>query len=53
MDMRNMKRALVAGAIAVASIGVAAPPAAACTENQPCWWINFVCETALGRPCIR
>lgn len=51
--MRNSRRALVAATIALSSIAVAAPPASACAETQPCATINFVCQTALGRPCLR
>lgn len=52
--MRNVRRALLATAIAAASIGVAAPPAAACTDdNERCRTINFVCQTVLGGPCLR
>ena len=51
--MRNLKRVVVAAAIAVASIGVTATPASACAGNKVCDTINFVCQTALGRPCLR
>lgn len=51
--MRKARGALVVAAIAVASIGVTAPPAAACTGNPVCDTINFVCQTALRRPCLR
>lgn len=52
--MRRMGKALVATAIAAASIGVAAPPAAACPdENAICAAINFVCVTVRNSPCIR
>lgn len=51
--MRNVRRTVVTAALAVASIGVAAPPAAACAEGQPCEKVNFVCETVLRRPCLR
>lgn len=52
--MRNVKRALVATTIAVASLGVAVPPASACTDgNTLCATINLVCQTALRRPCLR
>lgn len=52
--MRNLRRALVATAIAAASIGVAAPPAAACPdENAVCAAINLACEVVRGGPCVR
>lgn len=52
--MRGVRRTLVAVTIAVASIGVAAPPASACTEGDTlCATINLVCQTALRRPCLR
>lgn len=52
--MRNVRRALVAAAIAAASIGVGAPPASACTDdNEWCRTINFVCQTVAGSPCLR
>ena len=52
--MRKMAKALVATVIAAASIGVAAPPAAACTDDHEwCALINFVCETVRGGPCLR
>jgi hypothetical protein len=53
LGMRKIRMGLVATMLALASIVVAAPPASACAEGQPCYWINVVCQTALGRPCIR
>ena len=50
--MRNARRALVAAAIAVASIGVAAPPASACSGNVVCDTVNYVCAAVLT-PCLR
>ena len=52
--MRNVGKALVVTAIAAATIGVAAPPAAACPDENPiCAAINLVCEVVRGGPCIR
>lgn len=49
----DMRRVLVAAALVAGSIAAAAPPASACGEGAPCAVINLVCQTALGRPCIR
>lgn len=52
--MGNVKRAVVAATIALASVGMAAPPASACTDGDTlCATINLVCQTALRRPCLR
>ena len=51
--MKNARRAMVAAVIALSSIAVAAPPASACAETQPCATINLVCQTVLRRPCLR
>ncbi|MDQ3952521.1 MAG: hypothetical protein M3279_06105 [Actinomycetota bacterium] len=51
--MRKMRLLTVAALMACTSLVVTARPASACTGNKVCDTINFVCQTAIGSPCLR